>query len=270
MSDNKRRLTYLSDIDGLTCHSGTRRRFIPFKDSVLAAMSAMLASIFFFVISGFLISGLIRDRVETGTFSFSDFLCPTDKPFAPGRTGNRRLHSNSCDFYITTRCTGILCPISSSSGIQLLQISFFILNLATGTQVQSLNRCYICGSLGIEEQFYLFWPGLMLLLANTSRATYQLGLIAIFITSLLACVIQTPVDSAATFYLLPFRVWQFALGAMAIEIWRNSALEPFMQLLIRSTGLALCGFSIADLQCRHCIPRVACAIAKYRCGPSAH
>ena len=52
------------------------------------------------------------------------------------------------------------------------------------------------------------------------------------------------IPSTASFYLLPFRIWQFALGAIALEIWRNDFLTEFSRQVLRSFGLALCGISM--------------------------
>ena len=79
MSDNKRRLTYLSDIDGLRAIAVARRRFIPSKDPGLSGgyvgVDYLLCDI------GFLISGSISDRVNTGA-NFQ-FLHSADTPPAP-------------------------------------------------------------------------------------------------------------------------------------------------------------------------------------------
>jgi peptidoglycan/LPS O-acetylase OafA/YrhL len=70
MSKTERRLTYLPDIDGLRAIAVLAVVFFHLKISGFDG-GYVGADIFFFI-SGFLISGLIRDRVETGTFSFSD------------------------------------------------------------------------------------------------------------------------------------------------------------------------------------------------------
>jgi hypothetical protein len=62
--------------------------------------------------------------------------------------------------------------------------------------------------------------------------------------SLAICIGYTRIDSTASFYLLPFRIWQFALGAIALEIWRNDFLTEFSRQVLRSFGLALCGISM--------------------------
>ena len=70
MSKTERRLTYLPDIDGLRAMAVLA--VVLFHLKISGFDGGYVGVDIFFVISGFLISGLIRDRVETGTFSFSD------------------------------------------------------------------------------------------------------------------------------------------------------------------------------------------------------
>ena len=71
MLEAKRRLVYLPDIDGLRAIAVLA--VVLFHLKVAGFEGGYVGVDIFFVISGFLISGLIRDRVETGNFSFSDF-----------------------------------------------------------------------------------------------------------------------------------------------------------------------------------------------------
>lgn len=78
-------------------------------------------------------------------------------------------------------------------------------------------------SLGVEEQFYLIWPALLVLVVNVSCRQGRLSHITclnwamtlIIVFSLGACILLT--DSAPTqaFYMMHSRAWQFALGALA-------------------------------------------------------
>ena len=81
-----------------------------------------------------------------------------------------------------------------------------------------------------------------------------------------ASLLQPPIDSAASFYLLPFRVWQFALGALALEIWRMYPLTEFSRQISRSLGLALCGISIVTFSENTAFPGLASLCPKCGCG----
>lgn len=91
-------------------------------------------------------------------------------------------------------------------------------------------------SLGVEEQFYLLWPWLLLVsymlirrhgldVAQSRRRLAQvLMIIAVFSFSL--CLYWTVFRPAAAFYLMPSRVWQFTLGALA-WVWLGGRRDPF-------------------------------------------
>jgi peptidoglycan/LPS O-acetylase OafA/YrhL len=63
-------------------------------------------------------------------------------------------------------------------------------------------------SLSVEEQFYLFWPLLLLLLGRKWRIT---GVAVVGVVSLGFCVYVS--GSSEAYFITPARVWEFALGA---------------------------------------------------------
>jgi peptidoglycan/LPS O-acetylase OafA/YrhL len=76
-------------------------------------------------------------------------------------------------------------------------------------------------SLGVEEQFYLIWP--VLLLLSLSRGHRELPvarlkgvMLGILVLSLGASVLVTPRYPQFAFYMMPVRAWEFAAGAL---IW---------------------------------------------------
>jgi peptidoglycan/LPS O-acetylase OafA/YrhL len=71
-------------------------------------------------------------------------------------------------------------------------------------------------SLGVEEQFYLFWPLLVILgtrAAATPRALTAL-MSAVILVSLVFCIWATAHHPTLAFYELPARAWEFALGGL--------------------------------------------------------
>jgi len=77
-------------------------------------------------------------------------------------------------------------------------------------------------SLGIEEQFYIVWPWLVmfsfLIAARTSRPDSNLTLFfaitaIVFVSSLGLCLYWSQTNQLLAFYMMPSRGWQFALGA---------------------------------------------------------
>ena len=72
-------------------------------------------------------------------------------------------------------------------------------------------------SLGVEEQFYIFFPILVMVLlklGKTSKSLLIAGLTMITAVSFAVCVAITPSMPAISFYLLPFRAWELGAGAL--------------------------------------------------------
>jgi peptidoglycan/LPS O-acetylase OafA/YrhL len=76
-------------------------------------------------------------------------------------------------------------------------------------------------SLGVEEQFYLFWPALLLLVATVGarlggewRRRLVLAVVAVTATSFVVSLVLTSVDQPWAFFSLPARAWELGLGAV--------------------------------------------------------
>jgi len=81
------------------------------------------------------------------------------------------------------------------------------------TASASLTQHY--WSLSVEEQFYLFWPILLLVLFKIRRTWAQLAGIAILgIASFAFGVYFTAASKSQAYFITPVRVWEFAIGAL--------------------------------------------------------
>ena len=93
-------------------------------------------------------------------------------------------------------------------------------------------------SLAVEEQFYLIFPLLLLVVARWMKRRVLVVLAAIIALSLIASVFVTSVAPGAAFYLLPTRAWELGAGAL-LAIWQmrrgGTSSNPWIAL----TGLAL-------------------------------
>ncbi|MGW4382450.1 acyltransferase family protein [Kitasatospora sp. NPDC004531] len=70
-------------------------------------------------------------------------------------------------------------------------------------------------SLSVEEQFYLCWPVVLLLLfrIRSLRARWA-SVAAVGLASLAGCVYLTAVDRGPAYFVTPIRVWEFVIGAL--------------------------------------------------------
>lgn len=106
-------------------------------------------------------------------------------------------------------------------------------------------------SLGIEEQFYLVWPIILLAglgffsrkVVTSSRLITVLRLM--FLIGITLYLFLTVTSAARGFYLMPARAWQFALGAM-VACWHlgmsgreDLSFPPLILEVLAGTGLLI-------------------------------
>ena len=176
----------------------------------------------FFVLSGYLITGLVDRRLSEGRFSFSRFYLDRAKRLSPAA-------------YLVYAATAIAAYwfLTASEFERFLTTLWgaltFTANIVlwTGTDYFSpaakFNPLLHVWSLSIEEQFYFLMPLALFL----TPARYRLTLVAIGgVLSLALCLYLTAKSPVAAFYLLPTRAWELALGsALALAEARRRASE---------------------------------------------
>lgn len=111
----------------------------------------------------------------------------------------------------------------------------------TGTQQSPLQHYW---SLSIEEQFYLIWPALFLIMAIKSKSVRakQLTLILIIGASLFSALYLAEIKGDPIFFMSSTRIWELGLGALlavsAISICIPKALIYFsLGILLLSSVL---------------------------------
>jgi peptidoglycan/LPS O-acetylase OafA/YrhL len=170
----------------------------------------------FYVISGFLITGLLLKEINnTGRISLKAFYLRRSKRLLPAA-------------FLVLLVTAIfawliLPPISRGSiGRDLIATTLYISNYLFAwweNDYQNLNATpspFIhYWSLAVEEQFYIFWPLLIIALAKFKSArNYLIGFSLITITSFALGVWLTVVAPIWAFYSLPTRAWELSIGAL--------------------------------------------------------
>ena len=69
-------------------------------------------------------------------------------------------------------------------------------------------------SLAVEEQFYVFFPLLLMIVARFLGRRFVLWIGLMTVTSLALCLVLTPRMPSVSFFLLPTRVWELGVGAL--------------------------------------------------------
>jgi peptidoglycan/LPS O-acetylase OafA/YrhL len=192
----------------------------------------------FYVISGFLITGLLlKELSTTGTISLKDFYLKRIK---------RLLPASFLVLFVTALFAWlVLPPISRGSiGRDLIATTLYISNYLFAwwqNDYQNLNATpspFIhYWSLAVEEQFYLFWPILILGLAKfRSTRRFLTGFTLVTLLSFALGFWLTSIAPIWAFYSLPTRAWELSIGALISLLPQLRKRSP---LLVWSGVLAL-------------------------------
>ncbi|MGB3624610.1 MAG: acyltransferase family protein, partial [Henriciella sp.] len=211
-------LDYRPDIDGL--RAVAILAVLVFHLGFASLEGGFLGVDVFFVISGFLITAIIEKRDERKTFTFKDFYF--------GRV--RRLFPAMLATVIATliAAVAIMTPDDlmrfTNSGLgAVLSVSNFVFYAEAGywDTASELKPLLHTWSLGVEEQFYLCWPALLLLIFRMFRRAAWLAMLLITVAGIVLSEWMIRVDPSAAFYLFPFRVFEFSMGALVLYLSRS-------------------------------------------------
>lgn len=201
----------------------------------------------FFVISGFLITDiLMREHSTTGRVSILGFY---------GRRVRRILPASAlvvvatvvASYYFLGFLTGNDVAVAAKwTAVFAANVHFgFVGTDYFGSRLPPSPLLHMW-SLGVEEQFYLVWPGLFLALAFIARATHRrqalaVSLIAIIAASFTWSVLQTGADPTWA-YFSPFtRACELGLGALVAVL--RPAINRKLKPRWAAEVVALCGLA---------------------------
>ena len=209
-------MNYRADIDGLRAIAVLA--VVIFHLDVPGFHGGFVGVDVFFVISGYLITSIIKQQRERGSFQLANFYYRRIRRLFPPLI--------TTVFFTFVGAALIMTPydlaeFSRSAVAALFSLSNIVFYLESGywDSASELKPLLHTWSLGVEEQFYLFWPALILgLLAIRQTISFGSSLFLIFSLGAALCIWFTTVDQSAAFYLLPFRIFQFALGALLIPL----------------------------------------------------
>jgi peptidoglycan/LPS O-acetylase OafA/YrhL len=189
----------------------------------------------FFVISGYLITSIIHGEIQSGKFSITGFyerrarrilpalffVCLTCIPFAWVLMTPDQL---------TDFAQSLIAVILFSSNVLFWQEAGYF---APAAELKPLLHTW---SLAVEEQFYVLFPLLLLLLSRAASRTVLSIIVFITLGSLALSEWASHTYPTAGFFLLPTRAWELGAGAILAltnkDIWRP-------QLLVGQLGSAL-------------------------------
>jgi peptidoglycan/LPS O-acetylase OafA/YrhL len=174
----------------------------------------------FFVISGYLITKKIEREIAQGVFSFPTFYVNRARRLFPALFTT---------VFVTFFCSSLLLAsdhlkqFSQSVIWTALSVSniFFWIGSGYWATDNFLKPLLHTWSLSVEEQFYLFWPLGLYILSKFAKTIAPIALTAVGTLSLMAAAVYFYTDQDAVFFLTPFRIFEFAVGALLVWLERR-------------------------------------------------
>ena len=176
----------------------------------------------FFVISGYLISGIIFKELAAGEFSFLHFYSRRVRRIFP-----------ALFLVLLASCIAgwvvLLADEYALLGKHVAAGAGFIQNLVLWAesgyfdQAADLKPLLHLWSLGVEEQFYIFWPLILWVLVK-QRLNIFGALLVLAAISFAFSIALTFTNQTAAFYSPLTRFWEFLLGAWLA--WRSIHHSP--------------------------------------------
>src|SRR5882724_7884759 len=226
---------YRPDIDGL--RAVAVMLVVAFHAFPEAMPGGFIGVDIFFVISGFLITGIIARELEQQRFSLVAFY-------------NRRIRRIFPALIVVLGVTLVLgwlwmlpAAYAQLSSDVFASAAFFA-NIALLLQsgyfdIESAKKPLLhIWSLGIEEQFYLFWPLLLMLVARL-RLSMLAAVAVLGAASFVLNVALIGSNPVATFYLPFTRAWELLAGAALACGWNQISQTSTASNLRATIGLLL-------------------------------
>jgi peptidoglycan/LPS O-acetylase OafA/YrhL len=167
----------------------------------------------FFVVSGFVITRLVLAEQAGGTFTLAAFWRRRVRRILPALAvvlfaslavgWFRMTPAQLADFLRVY--FGALAMVPNI--VLWLDVDYF-------TEAAATRPLLHLWSLGVEEQFYLFFPVILFLLWHRSARTRWWVLAAIALASFVCATFLLVLEPKAGFYLLPSRAWELLAGAL--------------------------------------------------------
>lgn len=192
----------------------------------------------FFVISGYLITGLIAKEIESGRFSFTDFYTRRIKRIFPAyivvalatlAMSSYLLIPNDYIFYTTSLAAS--WAFASNIFFSMLSWGYF------GQRTEEFPLLHTW-SLSVEEQFYFIFPVLLLLLYRYARK--HVVPVLLLAGAAFVAVSELRTTEIKSYFLLTSRVHELMIGALTFFAARRFPAAPGrISNLMAMLGMAL-------------------------------
>lgn len=191
----------------------------------------------FFVISGFLITRILWRDLEEQKFSLSNFYAKRIRRLFPAL------------LFLLAVCGLLILFVGlpneiSTYGMGAIAAAFYVSNhyflsrsdyFDEGLESDPLLHTW---SLSVEEQFYLVFPLLLLLIFRVNKKHAGIWLFVVAALSLLLSELLLEEHRSTSFFIAPSRFWQFLAGSMLAIMPLKSKLPSALMDVLNLVGLS--------------------------------
>nr|WP_321455513.1 acyltransferase family protein [uncultured Cohaesibacter sp.] len=239
------KMNYRADIDGLRALAVTV--VVLFHLNPRLSPGGFVGVDVFFVISGFLITQIIHREIEEKSFSLWNFYARRFRRILPA------LLSVCVAVFIYSAFVDAPA-VFSETALSIVAAAGFVANLHfkdhqgyfdPAAHEQPMLHTW---SLGVEEQYYLIWPLLLMLLALPAFRKYRKqAVVFIILLSLGMSEYLTKSAPDVAYYMLHSRLWELAVGSLLALVNLKTDFIKKWAPIISAAGLALILYAVVFL-----------------------
>ncbi|QGG40300.1 acyltransferase family protein [Aeromicrobium yanjiei] len=204
----------------------------------------------FFVLSGFLITGLLaREVSRTGRVSLSTFWA---------RRMKRLLPASATVLVFSALVTYFFLPITQRKdfGGDIISAAAYVVNWRLADRgvdylAEDIGQSPVqhYWSLAVEEQFYVVWPILMLVIGLVAAKRWKRGAFVVLglatVASFAYSVQQTADSPATAYFVTTTRIWELGIGALlALAANQVDRLPSVLRAIGGWVGIALIAYAV--------------------------
>ena len=230
------KLGYRADLDGIRAIAVLAVLF--YHADIKTFSGGYVGVDIFFVISGYLITTIILKEIDGSDFSIAKFYERRIRRIFPA--------------LFTVLVATILASwwLYSANAFKdfsqsLIATTLFGSNILFWTQSgyfegpSVLKPLLHTWSLAVEEQFYIFFPLLLMVLARYARPKLKFILLGIALASFALDIYTLNSDTSSAFYLAHLRIWELLIGSLLATELVTTKINSFIANAIGLIGLAL-------------------------------
>ncbi|NKG34594.1 acyltransferase family protein [Acinetobacter junii] len=238
---------FRTDINGLRAYAVVF--VVLFHFNVFGFSAGYLGVDVFFVISGYLMTKIIVEKLEHNNFSFVDFYL------------SRIIRIYPALLFLVLVLTALGLFVFIPEDLQNFakdarySLTFLSNNLfyeqsgdyfATSSHDKALLHTW---SLAVEWQFYILFPIILYTFKKLTKQTKYIGilLLILFACSFLLSVKLTPENPIYAFFKLSTRAWELIAGGLVYFYFNQYSLSSIKQKIIEYTGFVLLALSLIFL-----------------------